>query len=143
MLTRYPILTRPKNNFDVFDEFDKIAGDMFKKSSNYPPYNVYTETSTETPVIEMSVIGFSKDEIEIEYLNDEGELHIKGTKKYQEDETYAPEKTYSYRGLSMKNFTRVFNVNQNLKVDDIVMKDGLLTISFKRDEKKTIKYDIK
>jgi HSP20 family molecular chaperone IbpA len=136
LLRNYPIITRPTNSFDMFDEMDKVAGDMFKKSSNYPPFNIYTLDGTDTPIIEMSVIGFSKDEIEVEYLSDEGELQIKGTHKENEG------KKYAHRGLSMKNFTRVFAVNQNLSVDDVSLDSGLLTITFKRNEKKTISYDI-
>lgn len=142
LLRNHPILSRPSNSFEVFDELDKFAGDVFKKSPNYPPFNIYTEEDSDTPTIEMSVIGFSKDEIEVEYLSDEGELHIKGTKEKPDDETITPTKKYSHRGLSMKNFTRVFTVNQNLSVEDVTLESGLLTIKFKRNEKKTISYDI-
>jgi len=135
---RFPILSTPKNSFELFDEFDKIADDMFKKSSNYPPFNIYTDD--DTPVIEMSVLGFSKEDIEIEFLNDQGELVIKGT--HSEDSGKSDRK-YSHRGLSMKNFTRTFTVNQNLSVDEITLENGLLTVTFKRNEAKTIKYDIK
>jgi len=139
LLRNYPILSRPANSFDVFDELDKFAGDVFKKSPNYPPFNIYTLDETDTPIIEMSVIGFTRDEIEVEYLSDEGELHIKGTHKETEDKE---DKKYAHRGLSMKNFTRVFTVNQNLSVDNVSLESGLLTITFKRNEKKTISYDI-
>ena len=76
---RYPILTKPKSNsFELFEEFDRLAGETFRKSSNYPPYNIYTD-ATDIPTIEMSVTGFSKEDIEVEYHADEGELLVKGT----------------------------------------------------------------
>jgi HSP20 family molecular chaperone IbpA len=137
---KHNILTTPgANAFELFDEIDKIASDMMRKSDNYPPYNIYSTGKDESStVIEMSVLGFKKDEINVTLHSDEGELIITGI-----NESSKEKREYSYRGLSMKNFKRTFTVNSNLEINEVTMVDGILTITFLKKEKKTVSFDIK
>jgi HSP20 family molecular chaperone IbpA len=139
MLTRYPILSMPKRpDFRLFDEMDKLASTAFEKAKNYPPYNIFTEGDVTT--VEMSVIGFSKEDVTVEFNAEQSVITIRGTKSTEEKET---DRDYSYRGLCTRNFTREFTVNAGLEVDTVTMKDGLLTIKFKKRGADIVKYDIK
>lgn len=138
MLTRYPILTMSKKpDFRLFDEMDKLASAAFKQADNYPPYNIFTEG--DSTIVEMSVIGFNKDDISVEFDAKESVVTIKGT---HSDEKKDETRDYSFRGLSTRNFTRQFTVAGALEVDDVKMNNGLLTIDFKRRGKDVVKYDI-
>ena len=88
----------------------------------------------------MAVAGFSKDELEI--FEEEGKLTISGKIKnsmYDKNPTVV-----HYSGLAQRGFTRNFNVAQNIKITKVTLENGVLSISFLKEEhksRKTIKIE--
>ena len=95
-------------------------------TSNYPPYNIIKVDDTRYG-IEIAIAGFTKEEISIQI--DQSQLTVRG------DHAIIPENdsiTYLHRGLANRNFEQVFTLTEYLTVEDAIIKDGLLKISFLR-----------
>ena len=97
--------------------------DFFSNSpmTGYPRYNVVRVGSSGYRV-EVAVPGWDKEDIEITLHKNE--LKIDGTQKQvvEQDESYLS------KGLSGKNFTRVFKVGNNIELETAYMKNGLLCV---------------
>ncbi len=65
------------------------------------------------------------------------ELLIKGSRKDKGGDSYL------HQGLSSKSFERVFVLNNDLKVGEVKLQDGLLTITIERDRSAEQTFDIK
>mgnify|MGYP006127208693 FL=1 len=108
--------------------------------SNYPPYNLSEDKNNNSYRIDMAVAGFSKDELEI--FEEDGKLTINGKIKnsmYDKNPTVV-----HYSGLAQRGFTRNFNVAQNIKITKVTLENGVLSISFLKEEhksRKTIKIE--
>jgi|TARA_R110000744_G_scaffold242812_2_gene359882 molecular chaperone IbpA len=108
--------------------------------SNYPPYNLSEDKNNNSYRIDMAVAGFSKDELEI--FEEDGKLTISGKIKnsmYDKNPTVV-----HYSGLAQRGFTRNFNVAQNIKITKVTLENGVLSISFLKEEhksRKTIKIE--
>jgi molecular chaperone IbpA len=79
----------------------------------------------------MAVAGFSKDEIEI--FEEEGRLTIKGNIK---DDKLDNSSLYHYGGLAQRDFTRNFNIAPNIKITEVTLENGVLSINFLKDVNK-------
>ena len=93
----------------------------------FPPYNIIVDDpkSPTSYTLEMAVAGFSKDDITVKVVKTTGvpQLVIHGEKP-EEDTRH-----YVQRGLAAREFTREFNMSDDIVVDDVALVDGILTIS--------------
>jgi molecular chaperone IbpA len=107
-------------------------------SSNYPPYNII-KTGENSYRIELAVAGFRRDEITVEVEN--SIISIKG----EHMRAMSPDYQYLYRGLSGRNFDRVFQIDEHVIVQSATMQDGILAVELERivpEEKKARIIDI-
>ena len=84
--------------------------------------------------IEIAVPGWSKKQLSV--VQHDNELRIKGTKDSEGGDNYL------HRGLSGKSFDKTFILNSDLKVDQIKLKDGLLTVNITKDKSKEVQFEI-
>jgi len=118
--------------------FDEVMDRLISptQNKNWPPYNMI-RTEDGNVVIEIAVAGFSKDQLltrqEEKYLIVQGHQHDK--RDY----------TFIHNGISQRNFKVKFLIADNMKVGDISLTNGLLTINVEKDKTQstTITYDIK
>ena len=144
MTTQYHTLWKDFGKVNVgFDQmFDKLTefhDNVAKNIPNYPPYNI-KKTGENTYVIEMAVAGFGKSDIEITTEGDK--LTIKGNVENQE----APEQDMLWQGLAFRPFTRMFNLNDQVEVENAEMINGLLKVTLERiipESKKPKKVEVK
>lgn len=131
-LSLHPVF-RSSVGFDRFNDlFETLASEQHNKSS-YPPYNI-VKTSENDYKIEVALAGYKENEISICYESDT--LTVSG-KKHKSDETDSTK--YLHRGIAERNFERSFRLDDNMKVNNASLTDGLLTISVERiipEEKK-------
>ena len=106
---------------DIFHRLDALTD---APGGNYPPYNI-VKTSDTTNVLEIALAGFSKDEIEV--VTERNVLTVT-TKRAGKDE-----REYSYRGLAQRTFARNWQLSDDVVVDSVEYKDGLLTISLRKE----------
>jgi molecular chaperone IbpA len=104
--------------------FDRMFEDIQHLSGNtYPPHNII-KIDENNYEIEVAVAGFSRDELTVE-LN-ETELKITGDKVEKETSTYL------YRGLASRSFVKTLHLAEHIKVSDVELADGILTISLEK-----------
>lgn len=87
----------------------------------YPPYNLVQESDTVFR-IEIAAAGFSKDDLSI--THEAKSLSVVGECVDVESEGTE----YIHKGVSSKRFERSFTLDEQIKVTDATMKNGMLII---------------
>ena len=121
---------------DLFDHFNNQL--EIKQTSSYPPYNI-NRIDDLNYQIEMALAGFSKNDIEIKYADNQ--LTIKSIESEDKDD-----KETLHRGISKRKFSRTFTLAEDIKVNGAELKDGMLLIDLEKivpEEKKPQTIDIK
>jgi molecular chaperone IbpA len=110
--------------------FDQMFEDLNRSFSNsrnndnYPPHNVI-KLDEDHYVIELAVSGFSEKEVDIELK--ENVLTVKGDQAKPEKDV-----EYLHKGISTRNFTRVFPLAEHVEVRGATVKNGILAIALER-----------
>ena len=107
---------------DLFDHFNNQL--EIKQTSSYPPYNI-NRIDDLNYQIEMALAGFSKNDIEIKYSDNQ--LTIKSIESEDKDE-----KETLHRGISKRKFSRAFTLAEDIKVNGAELKDGMLLIELEK-----------
>lgn len=118
----------------LFDEISRISIDG---KPNYPPYNII-QLDDYLYRIELAVAGFSEKELDIEFADDV--LKISG-KTERNDDHYA----FLHRGISGRTFERKFILNPDVKIGNVKLEHGILSIELERvvpEHKKPRKIEI-
>ncbi len=105
----------------MFNRLDALTDST---ATNYPPFNII-KTSDTTTELEMALAGFSRDEIEVS--TESGVLNV-ATHREEKDG-----REYSHRGLAHRTFSRNWQLGDDVVVDEVLYKDGLLTIKLRRE----------
>jgi len=116
---------------NVFDQLEYMMEDRFFEKGtvgNFPPYNI-VKTGENTYDVELALAGFNKNDIEVEYK--ENNLTVKSKKQDKAEET-DPEGNMIHRGISKRMFTRSFTIANDVEVKGAELKDGLLKVSLER-----------
>ncbi|WP_414461845.1 Hsp20 family protein [Hyphomicrobium sp. DY-1] len=108
-----------------FEQIPNILAHALERGADgYPPYNIEKIGDDEFRIV-MAVAGLSQDDIEI--IQAENRVTVRGATKSD------PEKTYLYRGLAARQFTREFDLADYVEVTGAHLQNGLLVISLKRE----------
>ena len=121
---------------DLFDHFNNQL--EIKQTPSYPPYNI-NRIDDLNYQIEMALAGFSKNDIDIKYADNQ--LTIKSV-----DSDDKVEKETLHRGISKRKFSRTFTLADDIKVNGAELKDGMLLIDLEKivpEEKNPRTIDIK
>jgi molecular chaperone IbpA len=105
------------------DEWFNRFSSLHQTETNYPPYNVIKESSTQTR-LEIALAGFKSNEISV--YTENNKLFVEGNKEPND------EKEYVHRGLATRSFTRVWTISDDVEVKKVVFEDGLLNIELSR-----------
>ena len=111
-------------DFDrLFLGFDRVKNELANHGTpnNYPRYNI-VKGKADNYRIEMDLVGWHKDNISV--CQDGNSLTIEGVEK----EGLMSEEHYVYKGISGKNFRRVFTLGEYVKVADARYENGLLVV---------------
>jgi len=118
---------------------DRYLEEIFTtKSSNYPPYDIEALGEDDYRVT-IAVAGFSRKEIEVSINN--GNLIVSGniaeTAEIDGEEKKFP--VMIHKGIAKRDFTRTFKLMEYVVVNEVTLKDGLLTINLKRELPEALK----
>ena len=113
--------------------FDSILDELMRvnaqqTNTNYPPYNI-VKHSEDAFAIELAVAGFREGDINITL--EKNILTIKGQQTESLDEL-EKEVEYVHRGISARNFDRVFTLADYVEVISAKAENGILTIELER-----------
>ena len=114
---------------NVFELMDRFL-DGQSVNNNYPPYNIYKNGESKYS-IELAIAGFGEDEVEVKYADNT--LTITGNKEEKGDTDVL------HRGIANRNFTRTFNIADDVIVNSGSLKNGVLSIELEKiipDDKK-------
>jgi molecular chaperone IbpA len=103
------------------DYFSRLS--FLNTHANYPPYNLIRE-SDHCYRLEVAASGFKSDELHV--YTENNQLIIEGKKENKENVDYV------YRSLSNRNFQRVWNLSDDLRVNSVDFNDGLMTVFLER-----------
>ena len=123
-------------NFVGFDRMATLIDAATQASANtnsYPPYNV-ARLDEDSYRIEMAVAGFSESDLDIETH----ENVLKATGK-SAGHTANDEAEYLHRGIAERGFERRFQLADHVIVESAGLKNGMLTISLKRQLPEALK----
>jgi molecular chaperone IbpA len=116
-----------------------VFGDQARwtRASAYPPCNIYADNA-EAPTawrVVVAVAGFSKEELKVlvKRVNGVKTLIIEGSKG---DESYARDMVLVDGGIAYRRFQRHFSMGENVKIKEVNLVDGILTIDVESTEPK-------
>jgi molecular chaperone IbpA len=95
------------------------------KPASFPPYNLL-KVDDNTYKVELAVAGFSKEDIEITVERDQLVVASKDNLDEEDD-------TVVYQGIAKRKWRQNFILGEYFEVASATMKDGLLTITVKRN----------
>jgi HSP20 family molecular chaperone IbpA len=126
LITPFGDLTEVFKLFDKsIDNLDQIFQNK-KVYTNYPPSNIYINPTENTYLIELSVAGWDKDEIEI-FVQGGDSLHIVGSKGKKFNNISEDWKTI-HSTIASRNFTKDFAFSLDIKDLDVKLTNGILSI---------------
>ena len=112
-----------------FDHLTSLLDSVTQREQSqpsYPPYNIEL-LSKDKYRITMAVAGFVDEEIQIQ--SEQRTLTVKG-KKAAED---GKERNYLHQGIAGRDFERVFQLADHVKVTGASLVNGLLNIDLERE----------
>ena len=111
---------------NIFAHFNDTLEYTANQSQSYPPYNI-NKLDDLNWEIEMALAGFSKDDIEISYADNQ--LTIKSD--LDKDEKDDKSKTV-HRRISKRQFTKRFTLADEVEVKSAELKDGMLIVELEK-----------
>ena len=106
---------------DMLKMKDQVGGYIYNA---YPPHNLVKEGDGKY-TIELATAGFNKEELEVK--TEYSKLTISGRKVDEEDE-----EKIVHKGIAKRPFSKSFVLAEDVVVDDVSFKDGLLTIKLQK-----------
>ena len=106
---------------ETLNRIETFAG----SGTNYPPYNIYNGSDSRT-ILEVALAGFSQGDISVE--TERNVLTISAKKSSKDTE-----RRYSHKGISHKNFSRNWQLGDNVEVESVDFADGLLTVTLMKE----------
>lgn len=119
-----------KHDLNLNPFFDRyfIGFNTPSNIDNYPPHNII-KINSDLYQIELAVTGFDKNEVSV--TQEGNSVKIVASKKADECEQKLEE--YIFRGLSQRDFSKVFSLSDYFKVTSARCNNGILLIDIKRE----------
>ena len=125
---------------DIFDMMERVMlghlDHLTRPVKAFLPYDIVKDDKTGKIAVSMAVAGYTKDNLEVTYRDGLLEVNGKGL-------PYGEDVKVVYQGLSKKNFHVQFPISPMYTVDEVELKNGMLTVSFKRNQEAIQTLDIK
>ena len=106
---------------ETFSRLEALAG----SGSSYPPYNVVNGDDGRT-VLEVALAGFTSEEIEV--YTERHVLTVAATKSKEDKE-----RKYQHKGISQRSFASNWQMAEDVEIENVEFKDGLLTIVLRKE----------
>ena len=106
------------------DEWLHRMGAVHETKSNYPPYNLVKESSVRFR-LDVALAGFKKEEIKV--YTENNKLFVEGAQDRGEDLA-----EYLHKGLASRDFTRVWTISDDVRVEGVDYVDGVLSVILQR-----------
>ena len=124
-------LYRSTIGFDRLTSLLDAATAREQSQPSYPPYNIEL-LDKDRYRITMAIAGFIDEELEIQ--SEQQTLTVKGRKADD-----GKERNYLHQGIAGRDFERVFQLADHVKVTGASLENGLLNIDLERELPETMK----
>lgn len=124
-------LYRSTIGFDHLSQMLDSVAQRDQSQPSYPPYNIERLDKDEYRIT-MAVAGFTQKELSIQ--SEEQTLKVRGERA--EDTS---QRQYLHQGIAARNFERVFQLAEHVKVVSAAIENGLLHIELRREVPETMK----
>jgi len=117
-----------------FDHLSQLLDSIAQREQNqpaYPPYNI-ERLGQDDYRITMAVAGFTQDELSLH--SEQQTLKVRAEKTPD-----TAERQYLHQGIAARNFERVFQLADHIKVINAQLENGLLHIELRREVPETLK----
>lgn len=117
-----------------FDQLGQLLDSIAQREQNqpsYPPYNI-ERLSQDDYRISMAVAGFTESELQIQ--SEQQTLKVRGEKADDSSDRH-----YLHQGIAARNFERVFQLADHIKVVNAHLENGLLHIELRREVPEAMK----
>lgn len=117
-----------------FDHLSQLMDSIVQREQSqpsYPPYNI-ERLDKDQYRITMAVAGFTEADLDIQ--SEQQKLTVKGQKSADDKE-----RQYLHQGIAGRNFERVFQLAEHIRVDAASLENGLLHIDLKREVPEAMK----
>jgi molecular chaperone IbpA len=117
-----------------FDHLGQMLDNIAQRDQSqpsYPPYNI-ERLGQDDYRISMAVAGFTEGELKIQ--SEQQTLKVRGEKV--DDST---DRQYLHQGIAARNFERVFQLADHIKVVNAHLENGLLHIELRREVPEAMK----
>lgn len=117
-----------------FDHLSQLLDSIAQREQNqpsYPPYNI-ERLGQDDYRITMAVAGFTQDELSLH--SEQQTLKVKAEKL-----TDTADRQYLHQGIAARNFERVFQLAEHIKVVNAHLEHGLLHIELRREVPEAMK----
>lgn len=104
----------------MLQQLESINNPKTQQKTNYPPYNIRYHKESDTYTIDIAIAGFSKENIDIKY--EDNKLTVIGKQSEETDEEFI------HKGISNRDFTRVFTLADTVVVNGAGVNNGMLSI---------------
>lgn len=106
----------------LFENFENLFENQSR--TTFPAYNIL-KRGEDTHEIVLSVAGYTENDLTVQTQN--GKLVIRGNIETVVDEDVK----VIHRGIAARKFERVFSLADGVEVEDVVLRNGLLTITLR------------
>ena len=113
-----------------FDPFFKTIDSVLLNSTtpSYPPHDIVNQKDGSHAII-LALAGFNKEDLDVavkgQTLTVSSDVH---NETNDDDDDVLQ---YNHRGIARRNFKKVFALGRNIEVENVVFKNGLLTVHLK------------
>lgn len=113
-----------------FDPFFKTIDSVLLNSSSpsYPPHDIVNQKKG-AYAITLALAGFDKEDLDVSIK--EQTLTISSSVDNETNEENILK--YNHRGIAKRNFKKVFALGRHIAVDNVIFKNGLLTVHLKEN----------
>ncbi len=112
--------------------FEDMLEMRLRPPPSYPPHNLIEEGNGEY-TIELSAAGFNKEELEVKTEN--SKLTITGKRAEETRVSKAAlndDEKVVHQGIAKRSFSKSFALAEDVVVDNVSLKDGMLTINLQK-----------
>lgn len=117
-----------------FDHLSQLLDSIAQREQtqpSYPPYNI-ERLGNDDYRITMAVAGFTDAELKIQ--SEQQTLKVRGEKADD-----SAERQYLHQGIAARNFERVFQLADHIKVVNAHLENGLLHVDLRREVPEAMK----
>ena len=109
-------------------DLEEVLCKVARPNDNFPPYNIEI-VDDNTLAISLAVAGYTEKDLEVSL--EDTELIIRGKQEH------LAERRYTHKGIAARSFIKTFILADGMRVENVLLAYGLLTLIVTKPIKKT------